>query len=104
MRPLKLRSLMLRASILWTLIALLAAGTLMGCSRISTKSLNASDGILSDRQLAESRQEAPPKPSPCVRWDNAAGRFSKPGRKAKDATVSKDSRPRLQAKNDQPHI
>ena len=90
---------------LWSLVLALAVGNLMGCSRVPTKSLDVSHGILAGREIAESRQEVPPKPSPCITWDNAPRRLGKPLRKAKDAAVSRDSQHRLQAKNEnQPHI
>ena len=90
---------------LWSLVVGLAVGNLIGCSRVPTKSLDSSDGILAGQEIAESLPEVPPKPSPCIKWDNASGRLSKPRRKAESATVSRDLQHRLQAKNEnQPHI
>jgi hypothetical protein len=60
---------------LWSLVVPLAIGNLMGCSRVSPKSLDASDGILAGQEIAESHPEVPPKPSPCIKWDNAPRRF-----------------------------
>ena len=94
---------------LWSLVAVLAAGNLMGCSRASTKPPHASDGIRAGRGIAESRQEVAPgtaqlKPSACIKRDKDSGRLSKPRRKAKDAIVSKDPERKLQAKSEnQPH-
>jgi hypothetical protein len=94
---------------LWSLVAGLAVGNFMGCSRASTKSPDTSYGIRAGPEVAEGRQEVAPgmiqaKPSACIKWDKGSGRLSKPLRKAKDAIVSKDPEKKLQAKNEnQPH-
>jgi hypothetical protein len=95
---------------LWSLVAGLAVGSLMGCSRASsTKSPDTSHGIRAGPEVAEGRQEVVPgmiqaKPSACIKWDKGSGRLSKPLRKAKDATVPKGPEKKLQAKNEnQPH-
>jgi hypothetical protein len=93
---------------LWSLVAVLAVGNLLGCSRASTKPPHASDGIRAGRGVAEGRQEVAGttqlKPSACIKRDKGSVRRSKPLRKAKDAIVSKDPERKLQAKNEnQPH-
>jgi hypothetical protein len=98
---------------LWSLILGLAVGNLMGCSRASTKSPDASDGTRAGREFAEGRQEVGPgttdgKPSACVKWDKSSRRLSKPPRKAaKDTAVPErvlDREKNLQAQNEnQPH-
>ena len=97
---------------LWSLVAVLAVGNLMGCSRASTKPPHASDGIPAGRGVAEGRQEVAPgttqlKPSACItciKRDRGSGRLSKPPRSAKNAIVSKDPERKLQAENEnQPH-
>jgi hypothetical protein len=99
---------------LWSLVAGLAVGNLVGCSRASRKSPGASDGIRLGREVAEGRQEIGPgttkgKPSACIKWDKSSGRLSKPPRKAAKDTavpqrVPEDREKRLQAQNEnQPH-
>ena len=95
---------------LWSLVAVLAVGNLMGCSRASSSSKlpHASDGIRASRGVAEGRQEVAPgttqlKPSACIKRDKGFGRLGKPLRKAKDAIVSKDPERKLQAENENPH-
>ena len=68
---------------LWSLVAVLAVGELMGCSRASTKPPNASDGIRAGRGIAEGRQEVASgttqlKPSACIKRDKGSGRLNKP--------------------------
>jgi hypothetical protein len=92
---------------LWSLVAVLAVGNFMGCSRASTKPPHASDSIRAGRGVAEGRQEVAPgtaqlKPSACIKRDKGSARLSKPLRKAKDAIVSKDPERKLQAKNEKP--
>jgi hypothetical protein len=89
---------------LWSLVAGLAVGNLMGCSKPSTQSPHASEGIRTGREVAEGRQGIAPgtipgKPSACIKWDQGSGRLSKPVRKAKGAAVPKDPE-KLQAKNE----
>jgi hypothetical protein len=99
---------------LWSLVAGLALGSLVGCSRASRKSSDASDGIRSDREVAEGRQEIGPgttkgKPSACIKWDKSSGRLSKPPRKAAKGLavpqrVPEGREKKLQAQNEnQPH-
>jgi hypothetical protein len=98
---------------LWSLVAGLALGSLVGCSRASRNSPGAEDGIRSDREVAEGRQEIglgaiDSKPSACIKWDRSSGRLSKPPRKAaKDTAVPQrvpDREKRLRAQNEnQPH-
>jgi hypothetical protein len=98
---------------LWPLVVGLALGSLVGCSRVSRNSPGASDGIRSDREVAEGRQEIGPgttngKPSACIKWDKSAGRLSKPPRKAAKGTAVPqrvlDIEKKLQAQNEsQPH-
>ena len=45
---------------LWSLVVGLALGNFVGCSRASGNSPGASDGIRSDREVAEGRQEMGP--------------------------------------------
>lgn len=98
---------------LWSLVVGLALGNLVGCSRASRNSPGAEDGIPSDREVAEGRQEIGPgtingKPSACIKWDKSSGRLSKPPRKAAKGTAVPqrvpDREKRLQAQNEnQPH-
>jgi hypothetical protein len=59
-----------------SLVVALAIGNLMGCSRVPTKSLDSSDGILAGQEIAESHPEVLPKPSPCIKWDNVPRRLA----------------------------
>jgi hypothetical protein len=98
---------------LWSLVVGLALGNFVGCSRASGNSPGASDGIRSDREVAEGRQEMGPgttngKPSACIKWDKSSGRLSKPPRKAAQGTAVPqrvlDIEKKLQAQNEsQPH-
>lgn len=84
------------------LALVLTVGTLLGCSRISRKSSDASDGILAGREIAESRQ---PKPSSCIKRDNGSAKSTKPLRKTKGASSGRDQQKELQAKTEsQSHI
>jgi hypothetical protein len=72
---------------LWSLVAGLALGSLVGCARASRNSSGAEDGFRSDREVAEGRQDFGPgtidgKPSACIKWDKSSRRLSKPPRKA----------------------
>jgi hypothetical protein len=97
----------------WSLVVGLALGNLVGCSRASRNSSVAEDGIRSDREVAEGRQEFGPgmtagKPSACIKWDKSSRRLSKPPRKAaKGNAVPQpvpDREKKLQAQNEnQPH-
>ena len=85
------------------LVAGLALGNLMGCSKASTKLPDASVGIRAGGEVAERRQAVAPgttlsKPSAYIKWDKGSGRPSKPLRQAKRA-VPKDLAKKLQAKN-----
>ena len=65
-------------------LALVSASlSLLGCSRTSRK---VSTGILADREIAQIRPEAL-KPSPCIKWDDPSGRFTK--RKTRGASDGK---------------
>jgi hypothetical protein len=87
---------------LWSLALVLAVGNLLGCSGISRKSSNALGGNLAGPGITESRQ---PKPSPCIKRDNASARSIKRLRKTKDASVGRDQQKNLQAKaENQTHI
>jgi hypothetical protein len=95
------------------LVVGLALGNLVGCSRASRNSSGAEDGIRSDREVAEGRQEFSPgttdsKPSACIRWDKSSGRLSKPKQKAAKGNAIPqpvpDREKKLQAQNeDRPH-
>jgi hypothetical protein len=95
------------------LVVGLALGNLVGCSRASRHSPVVEDGIRSDREVAEGRQEFGPgpidgKPSACIKWDKSSRRISKPPRKAaKGNAVPQpvpDREKKLQAQNEnQPH-
>lgn len=89
---------------LWFLVVGLAAVNLTGCSRVSTKAVNA-DGTIVGREVAASRLEVSSgtdqtKPSPCIKRENGSERLSKRARRAKDAKVARDSQNRLHAENE----
>lgn len=79
---------------IWSLVAGLAVGNLVGCSRTSTKPPNASSRTRSDRAVAEGRQQtglatARGKASAGIKWDKSSGRLLKPQRKtAKGAQIT----------------
>jgi hypothetical protein len=100
---------------LWSLVAALALGNLVGCSRASTNSPDASDSIRksfdkSGRELGEGREETGPettkgKPSACIKWAKGSGRTSKPLRKAVKTAADREAVPedrekKLQAENE----
>jgi hypothetical protein len=94
---------------LWSLVAGLALGSLVGCSRASRNSPGAEDGIRSDREVAEGGREIGPgtingKPSACIKWDKSSRRLSKPPRKAAKGTAVPqrvlDREKKLQAQNE----
>jgi hypothetical protein len=71
---------------LWSVVLVLTAGNLIGCSRTSRKTSDASAGLLAARGAAESRQA---KPSPCIKWDSGSARSIKPRRKANGAAIAR---------------
>jgi hypothetical protein len=76
---------------LWFLVVGLAAVNLTGCSRVSTKAVNAG-GTIVGREVAESRLEVSSgtdqnKPSPCIKRENGSERLSKRARRAKGAKL-----------------
>jgi hypothetical protein len=101
---------------LWSLVAALTLGNLLGCSRASTNSPDAADRIRksfdqSGRDHGEGREETGPettkgKPSACIKWAKGSGRTSKTLRKAvKTAAdpeaIPEDREKKLQAENEQ---
>lgn len=79
---------------LWSLAMILTAGNLIGCSRTSRKSPDASAGLVAGREIAESRQA---KPSPCIKWESGSAKSTKPLRKANGAAVAREQK-KFQAK------
>jgi hypothetical protein len=99
---------------LLSLVAGLAVGNLVGCSRPSTKSPKHQMAFAPGRELTDGHEETGPgttesKPSAGIKWNKGSGRPSKPLRKAvKGAVVpqgvSEDREKKLQAENEsQPH-
>lgn len=76
---------------LWSLAAVLAVGSLAGCSRASTKSNPRGDGSPSARATAEVQENIPgpnaAKPSPCIKFAKS-GRYSKPVRRVVKSAVN----------------
>src|ERR1700720_2694823 len=100
---------------LWLLVALLAVGSLAGCSRASTTLPDASDRISksfdqSGREHGKGREETGPettkgKPSACIKWVKGSARTGKTLRKAvKTAAdpeaIPEDREKKLQAENE----
>ena len=99
---------------LWLLVAVVAIGSLVGCSRASTKSRDASDHTRklfdqSGRELGVSREEVRAettknKPSACIKWAKGSGRRSTLRRAIKTAAdpqaVPENREKNLQAAND----
>ena|ERR1700690_2347264 len=93
---------------LWSLVAGLALGSLVGCARTSRNSPGAEDGIRSEREVAEDGREFSPgtihdKPSACIKWDKGSRRLSKSRKAARDTAVLQrvlDRDKRLQAQNE----
>lgn len=99
----------------WLLVAGLAVGSLVSCSRASTKSPGGSNSMRksidpSGRELVQGGSETDPeaikdKPSPCIKWAKGVGPTSKRQRKAiKTAAgpkaVPEDPEKKLQAENE----
>jgi len=58
------------------------------------------DGTMASRQVAESRPEIAPKPSPCIKWDNGSATLAaKSLRMTKGAPVVGNQK-NFQAKNE----
>lgn len=70
---------------LWSLALITASASLLGCSRTSS---NVSAVILPAPEIAQSRPEVL-KPSPCIKWDDASARLTKPLRKGRGTSVGK---------------
>ena len=70
---------------LWSLALILTSVSLLGCSRTSR---NVSARILANREIAQTHQEVL-KPSPCIKWDDASARFTKPVRRRGGISVGK---------------
>ena len=95
---------------LWTLVAGLALGNLLGCSRAPRNS-EPSDAVGSNREVAEVAPETipgtnPDKPSPCIKWAKGSGRLSKPEvvKTTGTESTSRDRQKRLQAENENPQL
>ena len=87
---------------LWSLVALLGAGSLLGCSKAYTTAPVAFDSIRKSFETGPETTKG--KPSACIKRVHGWGRTSKPPRKAVrisgPADVALDREKKLQADNE----
>jgi hypothetical protein len=58
-------------------------------------------GTMASREVAESRLEIAPKPSPCIKWDDGSSTLAaKSLRRTKGAPVGGNQQKNFQAKNE----
>jgi hypothetical protein len=70
----------------WSLALILTSGSLIGCTRTARK---VAVEIAGGREIAQSRQDLL-KPSPCIKWDDASARSTRPPKKIRGASVGKN--------------